>query len=189
MRATNRAVPIDSAPSARHAIGPQAVDSALASAPPASDNTIPALRIPPIRVPQLRITPLLKPSMPRRFVRVPTHAVGVFPEHREYPRATLRLPLRLRAVNGLNEEFPITLVTRDISSTGVFFLSPKMLAIGASLELEIVLVSRPLGCGNVVVTSRAQVRRIEPAATPNWYGIAASYDDMQFGRDDGLDLI
>lgn len=194
MRATNRAVPIDSAPNARLALGPQAVESAPASAPLVPGETTPALRIPPlhvppIRVPQLRVTPLLTPSMPRRFVRVPTHAVGVFPEHREYPRATLRLPLRLRAVNGLNEEFPITLVTRDISSTGVFFLSPKMLAMGASLELEIVLVSRPMGCGNVVVTSRAQVRRIEPAATPNWYGIAASYDDMQFGRDDGLDLL
>jgi PilZ domain len=193
MRATNRAIPIDSAPSTRSSPGPQAAPSSPASAPPSPEESssvlrLPPLRLPPIRVPQLRITPLLKPSMPRRFVRVPTHAVGVFPEHREYPRAALRLPLRLRAVNGLNEEFPITLVTRDISSTGVFFLSPKMLAMGASLELEIVLVSRPMGCGNVVVTSRAQVRRVEPAATPDWFGIAASYDDMQFGRDDGLHL-
>ena len=68
--------------------------------------------------------------MPRRFARVPTYAVGVVPEHREYPRATLKLPLRLRAVDGFSEEFPITLVTRDISSTGVFFLAPKPLPIG-----------------------------------------------------------
>src|SRR5579863_2616042 len=62
---------------------------------------------------------------PRRFTRVPTHAVGVHPEHREYPRATLKLPLRLRSVNSVPEEFPVTLVTRDISSTGVYFLCPK----------------------------------------------------------------
>jgi hypothetical protein len=124
--------------------------------------------------------------MPRRFVRVPTYAVGVVPEHREYPRATLKLPMRLCGVNGIAEEFPITLVTRDISSTGVFFLAPKHLAIGSSIDIEIVLVSRPMGCGNVVIATKATVRRAEPAAMPKWFGIAASFDDLQFGRDDGL---
>ena len=73
-------------------------------------------------VPALRVQPLLSDTKTRQFVRVPTHAVGAHPEHREYPRATLRLPLRLRSVNGLQERFPITLVTRDISSSGVFFV-------------------------------------------------------------------
>jgi c-di-GMP-binding flagellar brake protein YcgR len=94
--------------------------------------------------------------------------------------------LRLRAVDGFPEEFPITLVTRDISSTGVFFLAPKLLPIGSSIELEIVLVSRPMGCGNVVIATSAKVRRADPAAMPKWFGIAASFDDLQFGRDDGL---
>jgi hypothetical protein len=140
----------------------------------------------PSRVPALRVAPLLQATMPRRFVRVPTYAVGVVPEHREYPRATLKLPLRLRSVSGAPEEFPITLVTRDVSSTGVYFLCPKMLPIGASVELEIVLVSRPMGCGNVVIATMAQVRRVEPAAMPKWFGIAASFEDLQFGRDDGV---
>jgi hypothetical protein len=138
------------------------------------------------QVPALRVMPLLRDTLPRRFVRVPTHAVGVHPEHREYPRATLRLPLRLRSVNRVLEEFPVTLVTRDISSTGVYFLCPKRLEGGASIELEIVLVSRPLGRGNVVVATMARVERAEPAAMPNWYGIAASFIDMQFDRDDGV---
>jgi len=30
------------------------------------------------------------------------------------------------------------------------------------------------------------VERAEPAAMPNWYGIAASFVDMQFDRDDVL---
>jgi hypothetical protein len=118
------------------------------------------------QVPALRVVPLLRGTLPRRFVRVPTHAVGVHPEHREYPRATLRLPLRLRSVNRVLEEFPVTLVTRDISSTGVYFLCPKKLEGGASIELEIVLVSRPLGRGNVVVATMALVERAEPAAMP-----------------------
>jgi hypothetical protein len=171
MSATNRAIPIDSANSLR------AASSATALGP---------TPVPPMRVPALRVAPLLQPTLPRRFVRVPTYAVGVVPEHREYPRATLKLPLRLRAIDGLAEEFPITLVTRDISSTGVFFLSPRLLAMGSSVELEIVLVSRPMGCGNVVIATMAQVRRVEPAAMPKWFGIAASFDDLQFGRDDGL---
>lgn len=138
--------------------------------------TLPVLCPPPIR----------NEVQPRRFARVPTHAVGVHPEHREYPRATLKLPLRLRSVNNVLEEFPVTLVTRDISSTGVYFLSPKQLEAGSFLELEIVLVSRPMGRGNVVLTTRAHVLRHEPAAVPGWIGIAASFDDVQFDRDDHM---
>jgi hypothetical protein len=84
------------------------------------------------------------------------------------------------------EEYPVTLVTRDISSSGVFFLCPKTLAPGTEIELDIVLVSRPLGYGNVVVSSKAQVRRVEAANMPGWYGIAASFDDFAFDRDDQI---
>jgi hypothetical protein len=140
----------------------------------------------PLRVPALRVAPLLAPGQPRRFVRVPTHAVGVNHEQREYPRASLKLPLRLRRVGSRAEDFPVTLVTRDISSTGVFFLCPKEIAPGAQIELEIVLVSRPMGHGSVVIVSNARVQRIEPAAMPGWYGVAASFDDVQFDRDDGM---
>jgi c-di-GMP-binding flagellar brake protein YcgR len=123
---------------------------------------------------------------PRRFARVPTHAVGVHPDHREYPRATLKLPLRLRVINNIAEESPVTLVTRDISSTGVYFLCPRALPIGASLEIEVILVSKPMGHGSVVLATRAHVQRYEPASTPGWYGIAASFDDVQFDRDDRI---
>jgi hypothetical protein len=167
MSATNRAVPIGT--SAAEAIA----EPRLAA--PAGQ---------PARVPALRVMPLLSPTQTRRFARVPTHAVGVHPEQREYPRATLKLPLRLRGVSGLAEEFPITLVTRDISSTGVYFLCPKQLAVGTPIELEVVLVSRPMGRGNVVIASMAHVCRMEPAAMPGWYGIAASFDDVAFDRDD-----
>jgi len=173
MSAKNCAVPLESwpvklAPEARKAvIGPQPIPETP-------------------RAPALRLKPLLIPGQPRRFARVPTHAVGIHPEQREYPRATLNLPLRLRGVAGVPEESPTTLVTRDISSTGVFFLCPKPLAVGTSIELEVVLVSRPLGLGNVVVTTLAHVCRVEPAATPGWYGVAASFDDVQFDRDDHI---
>ncbi|HXY26052.1 MAG TPA: PilZ domain-containing protein [Candidatus Acidoferrum sp.] len=173
MSATKRATPFESWPAK-----PAAETRAAAAGP----RVVPD----PLRGPALRVFPLLGPTQPRRFVRVPTHAVGVYPEQRQYPRATLKLPLRLRAVCGVPEEYPITLVTRDISSTGVYFLCPKELAAGTAIELEIVLVSKPLGRGSVVMATHAHVCRVEPAAMPGWIGVAASFDDVQFGRDDHL---
>lgn len=138
----------------------------------------------PVIAPTLCCKPLLRAELPRRFIRVPTHAVGVHPEHREYPRASLKLPLKLQSVNGEVEAFPVTLVTRDISSTGVYFLCPKELPMNAAIELQIVLISRPMGQGNVVMASLAHVTRMQPAATPGWFGVAATFDDVQFDRDD-----
>ena len=34
------------------------------------------------------------------------------------------------------------------------------------------------------MVSMAHVQRTEAAAVPGWYGIAASFDDVQFDRDD-----
>ena len=173
MSATNRALPIESDLPLKK--GDRLVTSSLGVPSPSAKKQ-----------PALRLVPLVRPEQPRRFARVPTHAVGVHPEHREYPRAALKLPLRLRSVNTVPEDFPISLVTRDISSTGVYFLCPKQIAVGTPIELEIVLVSRPMGRGNVVIASLASVRRTEPAAMPGWYGIAASFDDVQFDRDDNI---
>ena len=153
---------------------------------PSLSTVAPVPAIGALRVPALRVIPLQPLNPMRRFARVPTHAVGVFPEHREYPRASLRLPLRLRGVNGRAEDFPITLVTRDISSSGVFFLCPRKLALETQIELEVVLISRPMGRGNVVIVSQARVTRIEPAAVPGWFGIAASFDELEFDRDDTI---
>jgi len=154
----------------------------------AAPAPVPALPEPPapLRTPALRVMPLLRVPQPRRFVRVPTHAVGVHQEQRECPRAALKLPLKLRSVNSVLEEYPVTLVTRDISSSGVFFLCPKPLTTDAEIELDIVLVSRPLGYGNVVVSSKARIRRVERANMRGWYGIAASFDDFAFDRDDHI---
>ena len=140
----------------------------------------------PQRTLSLRVVPLLRSSLPRQFVRVPTHAVGVHPEHRQYPRAKLKLPLRLSAVGGVPEEHPITLVMRNISSTGIYFLSPKHVEIGTRIMLEVVLVSKPMGMGSVVMTTLARVCRTEAAAMPGWYGLAACFDDVQFDHDDDM---
>jgi len=193
MSATRRAIPGEARPDQSATGLREAAAAALvAAANPQIPRTAPRLAAAqPVvtelpRTPALRLVPLLRSSLPRQFVRVPTHAVGVHPEQRQYPRAKLKLPLRLRAVGGEPEPYPITVVMRDISSTGVYFLCPKQLAGGTPVELEVVLVSKPMGRGSVVMTTMAHVCRSEAAATPGWYGLAALFDDVQFDHDDDL---
>jgi hypothetical protein len=194
MSATRRAIPGEAQPAESATDPPEAAAAPqVAAAKPqisrtaAQIMTAPQLVVTELpRKPALRLLPLLRSCLPRQFVRVPTHAVGVHPEHRQYPRAKLKLPLRLRAVGGELEQYPITLVMRNISSTGVYFLCPKQLTVGTRMELEVVLVSKPLGRGSVVMTTMAHICRAEAAATPGWYGLAACFDDVQFDHDDDL---
>ena len=194
MSATRRAIPAEAQPAESATDPPEAAAAPqVGAAKPQMTRTAaqimaaaqPVVSEPP-RKPALRLLPLLRSSLPRQFVRVPTHAVGVHPEHRQYPRAKLKLPLRLRAVGGDLERYPITLVMRNISSTGVYFLCPKQLTVGTRVELEVVLVSKPLGRGSVVMTTMGHICRAEAAATPGWYGLAACFDDVQFDHDDDL---
>jgi hypothetical protein len=126
------------------------------------------------------------PAPRRRFVGVPTHAVGVVPERRRSPRASLMLPLRLMQVAGRPESSPLPLVIKNISSTGVFFFSPKPLLPGTAIAMEIGLIERRAGCGNVRMNTAARVVRTETTAecSPGWHGYAASFDDIDFNRDD-----
>lgn len=123
---------------------------------------------------------------PRRFLRVPTHAIGVAQERRGTPRASLSLPLRLTKIGDVAEPIPVTLVTKNISSTGIYFLAPRVIEPGTPIELEVALVERPLGCGSVHLKTAAHVVRAEESEVPGWNGYAASFDDIDFQRDDKI---
>lgn len=125
---------------------------------------------------------------PRRFARVPTHAVGVARERRRYPRAKLSLPVRLIRVGDVREPFAVTLVTRNISSSGIYFLAPRDLEPGTSVELEVGLVDRPLGYGRVQMYTAAHIVRSDETDTPGWRGYAATFDDFALQRDDVIPL-
>jgi len=125
---------------------------------------------------------------PRRFARVPTHAIGVARERRRYPRASLCLPLRLTRVGEATEPISITLVTRNISSSGIFFLAPRELEPGTAIELEVALIDRPLGQGRVQMCTAAHIVRSEDSEAPGWRGYAASFDDFALERDDVIPL-
>jgi hypothetical protein len=129
----------------------------------------------------------VKPG-PRRFTRVPTHAVGMPDERRRYPRAALALPLRLTRVGNTPEPTPVALVTRNISSSGVYFLAPREIEPGTAIELEVALVERPLGFGSVQMCTAAHVVRAEECDMPGWHGYAASFDDFALRRDDVIPI-
>ena len=121
---------------------------------------------------------------PRAFSHIPTHAIGVVPERRFYARAALQLPLRLLRVDGVEEPVSLSLLTRNISTNGVLFLSPKKIELGSAIELEVGLIHRPLGYGNVRMSTSAHVSRLEEAATPGWFGVGAKFDEIAFDRDE-----
>jgi hypothetical protein len=135
--------------------------------------------------PQIANVVPMKPG-PRRFARVPTHAIGVAEERRRNPRASLSLPLRLTRVGDVAEPIPVTLVTRNISSSGIYFLAPREIAPGTAIELEVALVDRPLGYGRVQMCTAAHIIRSEDTEMPGWRGYAASFDDFAIERDDSL---
>jgi hypothetical protein len=120
------------------------------------------------------------------FSRVPTHAIGVVSERRRSPRAALQLPLRLTQIGQQREPIPITLVTRNISSSGVCFLAPRRIEPGARVELEVALVERPIGRGGVRMSTVAHVVRVDACHEPGWHAICVTFDDFGFQRDEEI---
>jgi hypothetical protein len=136
--------------------------------------------------PMRGVPPESSASKPRLFDRVPTHSFGMAPERRFHPRAALRLPLRLTEVDHVVEPVPITLLTKNISSSGVYFLAPKKIEPGTAIEMEVGLVERPLGRGGVRMRTVAHVVRADNASEPGWHAMAARFDDIAFQRDEAL---
>jgi len=128
----------------------------------------------------------VKHARPRGIKRVPTHTVGVPNERRSYARANLRLPLRVTRVAGQRQPEAERLCTRDISSSGVFFLCPQRIEPGTPIEIEVALVDRPLQSGSVLMLTEAHIVRAEPERANGWHGLAAIFDDITFHRSDPL---
>jgi hypothetical protein len=120
------------------------------------------------------------------IARVPTHTVGRNQERRAYIRARLSLPLRVERIAGQRDSKSHSLRTRDISSSGVFFNYPQPLAPGTPIEFEVLLVDRPRGHGSVRMRTMAHVVRAEHSEETGWHGLAATFDDISFVRDEQI---
>jgi c-di-GMP-binding flagellar brake protein YcgR len=117
-------------------------------------------------------------------LRTPTDPAGRAQERRGYVRVRLSLPLQIRRVAGQRREHASALQTSDISSSGVYFLSPDLIEPGTPIELEIVVGDRPFGRGIVRMRTEARVVRVSEAPKAGWYGLAAAFDDISFLRDE-----
>lgn len=123
---------------------------------------------------------------PRGINRVPTHTVGRARERRAYARARLSLPLRLERVAGQRHTQHYFLQTADISSSGLFFLSPLRIEAGTPIELEVKLIAQPVARATVHMSATAHVVRTVTAEKPGWYGVAATFDDISYRRDENF---
>ncbi len=121
---------------------------------------------------------------PRGINRVPTHTVGRVRERRAYARARLSLPLRLDRVAGQRHTQHYFLQTADISSSGLFFLSPLWIEAGTPIELEVKLIAQPVARATVHMSAIAHVVRTQAAEKHGWYGVAACFDDISYRRDE-----
>ena len=131
-------------------------------------------------------TSVAAPVLRSSFKRVPTYAVGRTQERRSYARVRLSLSLRVRRIAGQREGRARPLRTKDISSSGVYFLSPRHVEPGTPIQLELVVVDHPLGRGSVRMCTEAHVVRADESPNPGWYGLAAAFDDISFLRDEPL---
>lgn len=125
-------------------------------------------------------------KQPRGIDRVPTHAVGRARERRAYARARLSLPLRLERVAGQRHLQPHPLHTANISSSGLFFLSPLRIEAGTPIEIDVQLIGQPLARAIVHMSAIAHVVRAEAAEKVGWYGVAAAFDDISYRREEKL---
>ena len=122
---------------------------------------------------------------PQGILQVPTHAVGRAQERRAYARARLSLSLSVQRIAGQRcKRDPLR--TEDISSNGVFFLYPQRIEPGTPIELEVLLVDRALGRGSVRMRAVAHIVRAETSENAGWHGLAATFDDISFTRDESI---
>ncbi len=121
---------------------------------------------------------------PRRMENFPAHESPVSNERRAYPRANLRLPLRIVRIAGRREHQPASLQTTNISSSGLFARCPFLVQPGTPVHLEVELVHRPAGRGSVRMVTEAHVVRARTDPKTGWHALAFSFDDITFERDD-----
>ena len=107
------------------------------------------------------------------------------PERRRYPRFTAWLPLRLTAVAGKIEPAPETLLTQNISKSGVCFPAPRRIEPGQFIEIEVTLMGVKPGGNKVFISGAGYIVRLEPGNKPGWYKLAAVFDEPPDGDELG----
>jgi len=130
--------------------------------------------------------PVERPSVPPGLTRLPGHAARRTSERREYARARLALSLSVSRIAGQAIARRAILRTKDISSSGAFFLYPRRIAPGTPLALEVSLLDGRPRHRAVRMCTEAHVVRAKAVGKPGWYGLAVAFDDIRYHRDESL---
>lgn len=112
----------------------------------------------------------------------PCFEFEVVENRRHQARLPLQFPLRMKRIGGKAPAVDGSLVTENISSTGVYFLAPLQLELNTPIELEIGLTDLPRGRERVRMRASARVVRVEPASRGGWHGLAVTFDEISFER-------
>jgi len=106
-------------------------------------------------------------------------------ERRRYPRFAVRLPFRLRRVAGRVESQAGTLVSNDVSKTGLRFTTERHIPPGQSIEVELTLAGYGPGGDDLQILGTGYIVRAEESAEPGKYQMAAVFDELPSDNDPG----
>ena len=105
-------------------------------------------------------------------------------ERRVAHRYKLPLSAIVKSLSLNVERDELHVVTRDVSTSGVYFTSDARLAIGVKLDLSLTLPPEVTQGSSVVIDALARVMRVDeqPAGANDRFGIAAIIDKFNVSR-------
>jgi hypothetical protein len=107
------------------------------------------------------------------------------PERRRYPRFNAWLPLRLISVAGKMEPAGETLLTQNVSKTGVCFPARRRIEPGQFIKVEVTLLGGGPAGNDVRVSAEGYIVRAEAGDEPGWYNLAAAFGEPPPGAQPG----
>jgi hypothetical protein len=105
-------------------------------------------------------------------------------ERRVAHRYKVPLPISVRLLQSSAAPGELHVITRDVSTSGIYFTTNQPLAIGARLDLSLTFPAEITNGSAVVVDAQAHVLRVDErhAEGSDRFGIAAAIDRLNVGR-------
>jgi hypothetical protein len=99
-------------------------------------------------------------------------------ERRRYPRFAVRLPFRLRRVSGGAVALGGTLLSNDVSKTGLSFTIDDPMELGQSIEVELTLTGYGPDGNDLQVRGTGYIVRAYADPVAGKYHLAATFDEL-----------
>ncbi len=111
-------------------------------------------------------------------------------ERRRYPRFSVSLPLRLKRMENQTKEGDVeTLLSEDISRSGLRFRTRERIALGESIEVEVRLSGHGPAGADILVIGKGLIVRSEKSREAGWYQLAAAFADPPAGHEPRWDRL